>query len=218
MEVNKKQNSLKAFTLAEVLIVLSIIGVVAAMTIPIIMAYFQKQVAVTRLQKMYTNLSQVIKRSEADNGPIKGWDLGSSNGVGLSAQQSFDTYWAPYLKISKNCATSASCGYKTGGIKTLDQTDIISIGTGADRVTVMLADGNMLIVRVPGGWIEQIYVDINGANPPNRFGNDAFIFTLDQKKGLVPHNSNCTFNGNGEGCAAKIIKDGWQIKDDYPWY
>lgn len=207
-----------AFTLAEVLITIGIIGIIAKLTIPALYSSFQKQATVTRLQKIYTNLSQTIRRSESDNGPNQLWDLGSTSGGGYTPRQSFDTYWAPYLKILKYCSGSTECGYKSGSILTLSQTGNISV-TAPDRVTVMLADGNTLIVRVPGAWIEQIYVDTNGANPPNIFGKDVFTFTLDSKKGLVPYGSgsDCVSGGNGQMCAAKIINDGWQIKDDYPW-
>ena len=44
----------KGFTLAEVLITLGIIGVVAAMTIPTLMAKFEKQQYVTQLKETYT--------------------------------------------------------------------------------------------------------------------------------------------------------------------
>ena len=43
-----------AFTLAEVLITLAIIGVVAAMTIPTLISDFQEKVTVTKLQKVYS--------------------------------------------------------------------------------------------------------------------------------------------------------------------
>lgn len=57
------------FTLAEVLITLAVIGVVAALTIPIIVSYYQQQETISGLQKFYTTLNKVIKASEADNGP-----------------------------------------------------------------------------------------------------------------------------------------------------
>ena len=55
-----------AFTLAEVLITLGIIGIVAAMTMPSLITNYQKQRAVTQLKKSYTNLAEAVKRSELE--------------------------------------------------------------------------------------------------------------------------------------------------------
>ena len=93
----------------------------------------------------------------------------------------------------------------------------------------------------------QISIDINGDRDPNRFGRDVFVFSIfpfsEQSRGkVVPgtndqcgngaiHNeltrdqlttSGCAtcksdYTGYGYGCAALIMKDGWQIKKDYPW-
>jgi len=86
--------------------------------------------------------------------------------------------------------------------------------------------------------------DVNGLKGPNQFGRDTFFLCLDGLHGtVVPHHSsdnemlyveksrNQLINGpsynnyqcnknNGRGmwCAALIVNDGWQIKDDYPWY
>ena len=64
-----------ALTLAEVLIVIGIIGVVAAMTIPTLITNYQKQTTVEQLKKTYSEISQIIRRSEVDNGPVESWDF-----------------------------------------------------------------------------------------------------------------------------------------------
>lgn len=48
----------KAFTLAEVLITLGIIGIVAAMTLPALIGKYQKNQTLTQLKKAYTEISQ----------------------------------------------------------------------------------------------------------------------------------------------------------------
>ena len=93
----------------------------------------------------------------------------------------------------------------------------------------------------------KISIDINGNKLPNQYGRDVFVFSIfpfsEQSRGkVVPgtndqcgngaiHNeltrerlttSGCAtcksdYTGYGYGCAALIMKDGWQIKDDYPW-
>lgn len=81
------------FTLAEVLITLGIIGVVAAMTIPTLITNYQKRETLTRLKSAYAQPQQAIKLSESDNDELGGWDL--------TTRDWFDRYLAPYLKVTK---------------------------------------------------------------------------------------------------------------------
>ena len=64
----KQLSSKAAFTLAEVLITLGIIGVVAAMTIPSIVAKYQKMVTATRVKAFYSKINQAYTMSYAFNG------------------------------------------------------------------------------------------------------------------------------------------------------
>lgn len=65
----------KAFTMAEVLITLGIIGIVAAMTLPALIGNYQKKVTATRLKRSYTVIAQTIERSKVDYGDVSGWRL-----------------------------------------------------------------------------------------------------------------------------------------------
>lgn len=61
----------RAFTLAEVLITLGIIGVVAALTLPSLMAKYQKMVYVNQLKKSYSVVTNGFKKMMADDGVDK---------------------------------------------------------------------------------------------------------------------------------------------------
>lgn len=211
----------KAFTLAEVLITLGIIGVIAALTIPTLIQQKQKQETVTKLQKVYTTLVQAVTSSEAENGNSAEWDWGDN----ITTTESFDTYWAPYLKIIKYCDNYSICGYKTNS-------DLLSIQNESRFVvvdnhgrTVMLADGT-LFKTLYSGTVKAIFVDINGPQGPNKYNRDVFRFSLDKNKHLMPYGYNhaestiqddCSKTGIGYACSFKIMNDNWQIKDDYPW-
>jgi prepilin-type N-terminal cleavage/methylation domain-containing protein len=56
------------FTLAEVLITLGIIGVIAAITIPNLISQYKKEAQVTALKKFYSEFSQVLQRTKTDTG------------------------------------------------------------------------------------------------------------------------------------------------------
>src|SRR5574344_362497 len=106
-----------AFTLAEVLIVLGIIGVVAAMTIPTLMQKYRESKIETSLKKFYTNVNQAIKLSELDNGAQSDWDEMTDISVNsdksltddekgqkmsLSTKAWFDKYLAKYMRVIKS--------------------------------------------------------------------------------------------------------------------
>lgn len=208
-----------AFTLAEVLITLGIIGVVASITVPTLLANSAKQQTVAKLQKAYTTFAQAVKLSEQDNGPNSTWDWGTATDP-ISIRQSFDTYWAPYLKIIKYCGSYSDCGYASNNIKFLTGDPSLSIIYDPNsRTPVALSDGTVLDV-IEGGT-KLIFVDINGGKGPNQFGKDVFRFILDANKGFMPENysagDDCRNSGQGLYCAAKIMHDSWQIKDDYEW-
>lgn len=84
----------------------------------------------------------------------------------------------------------------------------------------------MTICYTPSDGSFILTVDINGARKPNKFGRDLFYFEYDTEgKTIRPYgwyatpeeiDSLCS-PSNGACCAAKIVKDSWQIKDNYPW-
>lgn len=91
----------KGFTLAEVLITLGIIGVVAAMTLPTLIENHQKKEVVSRLQKFYTNINQAIRLSEVDNGSCEFWIYPEATSGAEGAKNFYDTYIKKYLKVLK---------------------------------------------------------------------------------------------------------------------
>ena len=70
----KKRSTISGFTLAEVLITLGIIGVVAALTMPALITNYQKQQTINTLKKSYSILQQAIKLSELKNDDTQYWE------------------------------------------------------------------------------------------------------------------------------------------------
>ena len=249
-----------AFTLAEVLITLGIIGIVAAMTMPALITNYQKKQTVAQLKKAYTVLSQAVQRSILDNGEIEYWDWQSISNSDKFGQ----TYILPYLKgVDKD---ARYLGYSKGNKywKSLDGTYDASESWNNSYPMYALPDGMLLRFNGLDYYNStnaenhskthlKIHVDLNGDRGPNRYGRDVFIFSIfpyewpyphdvqtagklvpgtnDQCGGGYQHNnmtrdqlltSGCAtcksdYTGFGYGCAAVIMKDGWEIKDDYPW-
>uniref|UniRef100_UPI00402A5199 prepilin-type N-terminal cleavage/methylation domain-containing protein n=1 Tax=Candidatus Scatousia sp. TaxID=3085663 RepID=UPI00402A5199 len=91
----------KGFTLAEVLITLGIIGIVAAMTLPGLNAKYKKNQTVTQLKKAYTVLAQAIKLSEVRNGSLDYWDYK------LPAEDFYQNYLANYMSVNNKTITES---------------------------------------------------------------------------------------------------------------
>lgn len=95
---------LKGFTLAEVLITLLIIGIVAAMTLSVLINNYQKKVTGTKLQKAYSILTNALRMAEADYGggafPLRNK---IHSVVSLSNNDNykiFETYFVPHLNAA----------------------------------------------------------------------------------------------------------------------
>lgn len=233
------------FTLSEILITLGVIGIIAAMTLPLLIGNYKKKETITKLKKIYTVLSQLVILSQEDNGPA---NISTKDAVDANTVKNFfEIYWQPYL----NAPTSAKNGesfyqsngfvykYLNGNIR--DMGVLTSYANG--RILFQTYDGTIYFLWMmvwetikddDGNIISQtpkydskqtVYVDINGTNNPNTFGKDIFIFVIDfDHNNVKPYgyntnniNDHCSKSSSGFYCAAKIMADGWKIKDDYPW-
>lgn len=219
------------FTLAEVLITLGIIGVVAAMTIPNLITSHQKKVTVTKLQKAISIMNQAYRLAYDDVG-----EATAEEAMAMGSDAYFEKYWAPYVKTAHICTTKEECGYD--GIFTYANGKKMnsSLFWKNHRTSFYTSDGMLYTIAVSGGTVvtaaNTIWVDINGATPPNTVGKDVFVLERleDGEKGgaVAPYghslnqtkkaiDKNCSKTGVGDFCALKIKDAGWKIDDSYPW-
>lgn len=228
MRSTRGGGSLKApaFTLAEVLITLGIIGIVAALTMPAVIGHYKKEETISKLKKAYTILNQAMKRSEVDNGDYEHW----GSAFDLGPEEYIKKYWTPYFNVTSICKTYGECGYKASyPFKTLSGVNDTTTVTQSNlRIPFMTSDGIMYSISASSGdgtvAADTIYIDLNAGKGPNVFGKDVFMFTRVKNKGILPLcytcteekiNENCSNAGNGYYCAQKIMQDGWKI--NYPF-
>jgi len=209
-----------AFTLAEVLITLVIIGVVAALTIPNLMQKYTEQETVKKLQKFYSNLSNAYNLAMKDNGTIDEWGLTGLNTS--SAQKIYEMLFKPYFKISKNCETTNTGNCISNVVyKLFNNGDSKSYGNERKYYKIVLEDGSAVFWRGISGESSSMYIfyDINGEKEPNQWGHDLFeLFIINNKifpsgiqsgeYSVEPFNSSCRKTKNGYGCAAWLIYKG----------
>ena len=130
----------KAFTLAEVLITLGIIGVVAAMTLPALISLYQKKIVETRLEHTYSLISQALKMAEADYGDSQYWmrdsagPVADNDGLHNVMDTFFQTYLTPYLKGSDYSTIDGyglfKYGYNISGFSKAQVNKIIRLDNG----------------------------------------------------------------------------------------
>ena len=106
----------RAFTLAEVLITLGVIGVVSALTMPTLIKHYQQHETVNRLKETYSILYNAVRMSETENGLLETWDIPDSLWEGASdcygkGKIFFEQYLKSYIKIAKDC-TASECWVK----------------------------------------------------------------------------------------------------------
>ena len=243
----KRSNLIKkcAFTLAEVLITLGIIGVVAALTLPTVVKNYQKHVTINRLKSAYTIINNAIEMAKSDYGnDIKDWYIPYSNDSKLKTDYFTEHYLIPYLKVVKDCnhSNTNDCRVNTIGLNgTISQ-----LGIGAWRL-LKLSNGQAIVVFVGGVSLAEnqynsrieIALLINGNKSLNQYGKDLFMIEFGGIKGTeqlnkflpyahgvyndrnkyltVTHSYGCNKNAIGSGCFSLILFDGWQIAKDYPW-
>ena len=221
---------LAAFTLAEVLITLGIIGVVAAMTMPSLVQNYQKKALETGLKKSYSVLSQAVQRMIEEDGEIPSRaSVGSTNDNWMAFEKSL----SQHLKIVKYCSNSFNgmsdkcisgdsfgswfgSTYKSYNKKTLG-----TAGWWFDDGMYVLADGSFLFLDVSVSNDVLLNIDINGSKAPNALGHDVFLFAIDHETGkLRPYggetkddttqklcDKNSNDGNNGLGCTAKAFEN-----------
>ena len=215
-----------AFTLAEVLITLGIIGVVAAMTLPTLIANYDKKVTATKVKKAYSELLNAIRMSEAHNGEMKYWTYPETASID-NTRNFVNEYIKPYYNDLRECSEGPddSCGVPVSGC----------------GVNYILPNGTGLSMLI-SNKIMSVVVTVKQKNP-NIQGKDHFYFNT-LTGALLPFGwkenltKNEIINGytdgistisckknNGDdenelyryGCTALLMLNNWEIDKDYPW-
>ena len=231
-----------AFTLAEVLITLGIIGIVAAMTIPTLMTSYKKKIVESRLSKFYSIMNQAVKLSEIENGAVSTWKPISLmwehdgedqvvpdenvTGVKSNSYEWFNKYFAPYIKTIK-----------------VEKDDHDRDGT----TRVYLSDGSLLLVgRMSWTFypdakdFKSVEYNDNNITDRDRSGAGTAFFsfrftpgetdslhTYDEQwdgtiDALKDHANYGCYNDDTTYerayCAKLIQLNNWKIPDDYPWF
>lgn len=206
----------KGFTLAEVLITLGIIGIVAAMTLPTVINDSRERETVAKVKKFYSVMNQALLMAISKHGYVDDWGFCEQNNAECAAQ--FVRYLKPELKILRDCADATDC-IINGSYKHLKGTAFQSVyGTNPMYYKIILFDGSYLWIRHNSSSICQntdagtdnvcglLWHDINGPKNPNQLGVDTFVFFIMNNR-IIPHsNDDCYKEEKGWGCSGFVLQ------------
>ncbi len=200
-----------AFTLAEVLITIGIIGVVSAITMPILVQNHKKSVVANKLKKASSTLMQAYNMSLIDygDGEREGFEPNNPD----TALEMFNKYYVPYIKFLKvEKGQKGVFGYMTDGMVLYFRKAGSPNNWGSTYIIVCI--DNKACENIDEN--EDYKKAVNGKN--------TFGFYID---GTVPSNQlrkkthnqlidGCKNQTSVESCTGLIFKAGWKIPDDYP--
>lgn len=196
----------KGFTLAEVLVTLGIIGIIAALTIPRLIDGYRKVVITNQLKKNYSVLQNVIMKGQADYGPFGEWPCfyawhGGKLNTNAPLLREILTKYIQSLKSDAKSSTAQQIYNMCNADSTyVTMTGAILRGPTVDpawqkELTMYLNDGSCWYFKSVTGSapivleqlrqnngnnaVFQILIDVNGSKKaPNKLGIDLFAFDI----------------------------------------
>ena len=222
--------SSSGFTLAEVLITLGIIGIVASMTLPALIADHREKETVARLKKAYSTISNAYILILEEYGSPNGWTISSLEN---DSWDDVAILFSKYIRNVRVCTeeqnTYGAC-FKNDRRHDLLNNTVDNI---AHVSSLIMSDGTVIgfshqaaITDIKddlcssGNFCFQIEVDVNGNKAPNRWGVDTFTFQVNKNK-IIPRGAldthsestlSCAPNAdshpgwyNGSGCTAWVL-------------
>lgn len=209
----------KGFTLAEVLITLGVIGIVAAMTIPTLLQKNFERQAIVKLRETQSIIAQAIRLAEDEYGDVSGWQL---TGADTHSAEIIANNLKPFLKIATDCGVNdvnSACVTKKSYKRLNGQNHGNYAISRPDCYKIALLNGSSIWWRGPMESTRLItfWIDVNGKTIPNMYGKDLFVFVyetgtnsikpLGSSKSDSYWETSCKKNGTGYGCAYYVLQN-----------
>lgn len=217
------------------------------MTLPTLVAKYEKLVIETSLKKTYSELQNLIKMSEADNGDWHEWD--GSKPITRYVEQ----YFAPYIHLTpctpyhggrKNYCFIPNGSFLSWYTPTSTSQPGTPQSTNSLFVAYNLDDGRFIMFQKEhdpsfNGFTLNIIVDVNGKRGRTIMGQDVFIFSLCNFRGITNRlkagpgaswsenfttkklTSDCINSlpyviFKGSACIHLLERNNWKFPKDYP--
>lgn len=201
-----------AFTLAEVLITLGIIGVVAAMTLPALKQKLDERANITMLKKFYSEFTNATNLLIVDYGFPSGWGLKDND----SASSDFVlNLYKERMNMVKICGEGDTSCFafpikKYNGTTKITESEY----SGWALKSFVLNNGVTCFFDVNNGNFS-VFFDVNGNKPPGTLGVDVFAWAVNGNGKIVRYTDPSINSGNDEAdynYAFEIMENSWTKK------
>ena len=228
----KSRNAKFAFTLAEVLITLGIIGVVAALTIPTVISKYREKAFLTQLKKMSAIMETMLVNIDAETGSVPDTFRECLELVGGGSSEPYKCLANMIIKYAP--LNPGSVTYKEYNYNR----DKDKVGNAAFCRRLYLPDGSVIAMNLINNSYVMFGFDVNGDKGPNKPGIDLFqshyypyvssgsryrsmftllVFKANQRPSII---SSCkgteTQDGHPQSCMQLIYNNGFEKPKDYP--
>lgn len=200
-----------AFTLAEIIIVLGIVGIIAELTIPGLVQSSQEAQLVAGLLKFHSTLQQSIEQWKNDSQCYSDsysclLAQGADNDTYAEYTSFFENTIAKNMKIIKKRYVGdpaadwlPACTKDYAGTCTAATiTGEVSNNSTGTQAYYLLADGTTFGIYTDAGTTYyEFFVDVNGKKGPNRIGKDTYRMRVGSPSGTSKEISYCKNTGSG---------------------
>ena len=217
-----------AFTLAEIIITMGIVGVIAALTVPGLMSDYQNKTMATKIRKTVNEIETAIDQYTTAEGKTK-----FSQTKVRTGGQTLDAFVKENFKVVKTCGDATTCkktcadgdeacvqevkackdNIAAAGCFANEKYTSINGTTSANFTcsgsSYVLADSTAICLNPRDTYII-VHIDVNGSEPPNISGRDLFRFLI-RADGTInaQDKADCLGSVNGTGCLALLRDHNW---------
>ena len=221
-----KSKIFSGFSLTEVMISMAVVGIIAAITVPVVTNHSQKQAFLTMLQKNYVELDENLSSLQTEN--IYG---GLRRSILARTNADAGNFLRRYYNVKLDCGETAQPCFAAAYSSTDDPATTVNFSCEGYSVTV--ASGAAICI-IPSNEDEDgglnpatVYIDTNGTEIPNISGRDLFRlfifedFTVDEVDPTLLNDvkeatrttliNDCLTSTDGSGCFSRIYNDNWKM-------
>lgn len=222
-----RDKHLLAFTFAETLLAVVIIGIIAAMTIPTLINKYHNDTLQISLKKQYRELEHNLTALQADTfykSTLQRSILNKKYTEAETVEASAGKFITEFYTLTTDCGTTAQpCFASTYRSISGASADFEC----ADGYSALLKGGAAICIVPASDTVDKarVVIDTNGTGAPNIGGRDMFDFyiynnfSIDEispadiknNTGRNTVNAKCTSSPTGQGCLSRLIENNWEM-------
>ncbi len=214
----------KGFTLAEVLITLSIISVISILTLPSLVKEYKYKIYSTSIEKAYSQISDAVQAVMNDEMTNQFYQTTAGVLYSSDCTKGPCYFVKNYLKATRyECQNATpSCVASAYHSSNPDLPDAV---TYFGQSCAQLNSGATICLEMnANNGVTSVFIDTNGPAEPNITGLDTFVLNIlangDVKDWSTdPSTCNKKNGSNGHvadyaaGCLTKVMNNGWKVTD-----